>query len=43
MAAGAVVRRAVYWPDGKIELTFGEPGATATSSWDAEIEKLSKQ
>jgi hypothetical protein len=27
MAAGAVVRRAVYWPDGKIELTFGEPGA----------------
>jgi hypothetical protein len=41
-AAGVPVRGAVLGPD-KIELTFGEPGATATNPWDAEIEKLSKQ
>jgi hypothetical protein len=42
--AGKSVRGAVIDPDGKIELTFGEPDLPeANNPWHAEIKKLSKQ
>jgi hypothetical protein len=42
--AGQSVKGAVIEPNGKIELTFGEPDPSeSTNPWNAEIKKLSKQ